>query len=105
MLDGHFAEDISIKEYARANKCTQEGLTRAFVRAYGTSPGQYLQSLRVRKACELLADGKCNIKEAAFESGFSSQNYFGRVFKKHMGVSPGRFIMLDAGQKSKGGMG
>ena len=46
------------------------------------SGSDYIQSLRFKKAIELMADPSRNISDIAYEVGFSDPNYFSKVFKK-----------------------
>jgi AraC-like DNA-binding protein len=45
----------------------------------------------VKEAKNLLIEGKMNISEIAFALGFENSNYFARLFKKEVGVSPNAF--------------
>ncbi|WP_167614968.1 hybrid sensor histidine kinase/response regulator transcription factor [Maribellus sediminis] len=54
----------------------------------GFSATEFIRSIRLKEAVKLIADGKCNISEAAFQTGFSSPAYFSRRFKEYFGVSP-----------------
>ncbi|QGY46780.1 response regulator [Maribellus comscasis] len=46
------------------------------------SGSDYIQSLRFKKAIELMADSALNISDIAYEVGFTDPNYFSKVFKK-----------------------
>ena len=48
----------------------------------------YLIRYRIQKAKHLLAAGDKTITEIALEVGFSDNNYFSRVFREEVGVSP-----------------
>ncbi len=48
----------------------------------------YVNFVRLCKAQELLTDGAQNVSEIAFECGFSSVQYFNRVFKESKGCTP-----------------
>lgn len=52
------------------------------------SATEFIRSIRLREAVKLIAEGKCNISEAAYQSGFSSPAYFSRRFKEYFGVTP-----------------
>ena len=52
------------------------------------SATEFIRSIRLREAVKLIADGKCNISEAAYKTGFSSPAYFSRRFKEYFGVTP-----------------
>lgn len=54
----------------------------------------FVSELRVAKAKELLKDPKRSIKEIAYETGFNSQIYFCKVFKKTVNLTPMEFREL-----------
>ena len=47
---------------------------------------------RLKKAAQLLKEGKCGIVEIAYMVGFSSPSYFSSCFKKQFGVLPKDFV-------------
>jgi len=56
------------------------------------SPMKYLNDIRLEKACQQLKESADkNIIDIAFDCGFSSNQYFTRVFKERYGMSPQRF--------------
>ncbi len=57
----------------------------------GISISDYIQNIRLDKAKELLKDSTMSISEIAYESGFSSPNYFSTAFKSKFNVSPKAF--------------
>ena len=54
----------------------------------GISPAQYILSLRIMNAQNLLERGVYNIREVAEVVGYENPLYFSRVFKKEVGMSP-----------------
>jgi len=52
------------------------------------SPVEFIKSVRLKFALELIRSQKHNITEISELSGFSSVGYFCTVFKKHFGKSP-----------------
>ncbi len=91
MLDAGVTKSSTIAEYCRVLGYSTEALTRQFSAVYAVSPGKYLQFVRLRLACELLRSNKRSIKEIAFDCGFGSQNYFVRLFRRIIGVTPGAY--------------
>jgi AraC-like DNA-binding protein len=91
ILDRGTDKDLTITACCRYLGGSTEAMTRAFTAAYGISPGKYLQLSRLRLACELLRGDNKSIKEIAFACGFGSQNYFSRLFRKIVGVTPGEY--------------
>ncbi|MBN1673548.1 MAG: helix-turn-helix transcriptional regulator [Kiritimatiellae bacterium] len=90
-LRAHYAEAPAIPALARRAGLSSTHFRRLF-RAYtGSSPKDFLTAQRVSKAKELLASG-LPIKETAARVGYEDPFYFMRVFKKVVGVPPGRFV-------------
>jgi len=58
------------------------------------STTEFIRSIRLKEAVKLISSGKCNISEAAYETGFSSPAYFTRRFKEHYGKSPRDYFNL-----------
>jgi signal transduction histidine kinase/ligand-binding sensor domain-containing protein/DNA-binding response OmpR family regulator len=56
------------------------------------STTEFIRSIRVKEAIKLIAEGKCNISEAAYRVGFSSPTYFTRRFKEMYGKSPSEYF-------------
>ncbi|MCM0647319.1 AraC family transcriptional regulator [Clostridium swellfunianum] len=61
-----------------------------FTKAMGISAWNYITKLRIEKAVELLVSTSFTVEEIASMVGYSSSNYFNKVFRKYMGTSPGR---------------
>ena len=55
---------------------------------FNMAPVELLKTMRVRHACALLEEGECTVAEVAYMSGFSSPQYFNRVFKSVTGLTP-----------------
>jgi len=58
------------------------------------SATEFVRSIRLREAVILISEGKCNISEAAYQTGFSSPAYFTRRFKEYFGKSPKDYFDL-----------
>ncbi|MGN8260043.1 AraC family transcriptional regulator [Pseudomonas sp. SMSB3] len=65
-------------------------LIRAFRAATGLTPHAYLLNARVNRARQLLLDG-LHLADVAYQLGFADQSHFQRVFKAHVGVTPGQY--------------
>jgi AraC family transcriptional regulator len=66
-------------------------LARGFRRFCGSTPGQYLLSLRLDRAARLLAANRLSVAEIALECGFADQSHFTRQFRRAFGMPPARF--------------
>ena len=90
-MEQHYADLITLTELAGKAKMSVNSLLRIFKQATDMTPIDYLIHLRIHKACELLANPACPIKEITFKVGFSDSNYFARQFRKVMGMTASEF--------------
>ncbi len=58
----------------------------------GVNPSILLKKYKLNRAAQLLAEGKCNVSEAADMTGFSTLSHFSISFKKEFGVNPSDYI-------------
>ena len=56
--------------------------------ALDMTPNDYLRLERLKKAAQLLQEGKYRINEICYMVGFSSPSYFAKCFQKQFGVLP-----------------
>jgi AraC family L-rhamnose operon transcriptional activator RhaR len=84
-------EAITLESLARHAHMSANNLIRVFKQTMDMPPIEYLIRLRVRKACEMLADPERQIKGIAFAVGFNDSNYFTRQFRRIMGIPPSEF--------------
>ncbi len=84
----HSAENIDFVKLARDFGMGYSTLRRLFKAKYGVSLQSFLIEERVRKAALLLENTALDMKEIAEQVGFSSANYFTRIFTKHSHLSP-----------------
>ena len=87
----HYQKPINIEEYAASRHMSAEWFIRRFKRTMNLTPAQYLLSLRISNAQNLLEHSDYNISEIASIVGYESPLYFSRVFKKRLGVSPSQY--------------
>lgn len=87
-LTEHYNENISIKEYAASQNMSVSWLQRKFKESFDISPMQYLLSVRINRATELLETSNYNITQIASIVGYDDPLYFSRLYSKIKGVSP-----------------
>ena len=83
-----FSEVLSVDEVARECGVTPAHLIRSFRRYLDVTPKQYMNSLRVEMACDLLKYTGKSMEEIAEQSGFSEARQMRRVFRETVGVTP-----------------
>ncbi len=80
---------LSIPELSREMIMSHTQLYRKLKALTGKTPSQFIRTLRLKKAMQLLKTSESNISEIAYEVGFSDPNYFSRMFKQEFGKVPG----------------
>jgi AraC-like DNA-binding protein/mannose-6-phosphate isomerase-like protein (cupin superfamily) len=84
------AGETSLHVLAQKTGVTPFRVIRAFREATGLAPHQYLIQVRVERARQLLADGAVP-SLAALMTGFVDQSHLTYHFKKHLGITPGKY--------------
>ena len=87
-MEQNYREKITVEELAERSGYSASHFARQFTRVYGLSPIQYLNSIRILHAKNLLRTGQYTIAEIAQECGFSNVYYFSRCFKQLTGTPP-----------------
>lgn len=87
-VESHYTDPITIDKLAAFSNLSVRHFTRIFRDTYQTTPGNYILSLRIAHACQLLKNTSLNISEIAFQSGFNDSNYFSRQFRKLYQLTP-----------------
>lgn len=90
-LDQHYQMDLSLDYLEIIFEDSKYRLIKSFEAAYQDTPMAYLRKVRILKSLELLW-GNQTVYQIAEAVGFSSSNYFSKVFKKEMGLSPTEYI-------------
>ena len=88
MADEHLDQEISLSQIAEALYVNAAYLSRVFKESTGKNFTDYLAEQRVRWAAELLQNSQYKVYEVGEKVGYTNTQYFFRVFKKKMGVTP-----------------
>ena len=87
-IEEHYAENLSLARLAEMVNANEYYLSHAFKKITHYSPQQYIMRRRVGKAQCLLVYTSLSLVEIAARVGYEDSNYFSRVFKKIIGMSP-----------------
>ena len=88
-LETHLNEALTLASVARAVGVSASHLSALFAEQHGVGPMHYLQRLRLERACWLLSNPYLRIHEIAETCGYEDVNYFTRLFRRSLGISPG----------------
>ena len=86
-----FYEEYIRKELADLIHLSEDRFNHLFKECMSVSPLQYMNEVRLEKAMRLIKEGM-PATEAAGMVGFLDYNYFGRLFRRKFGYSPGKVL-------------
>ena len=89
-LEGQDPAQLCLEVLAREAGLGRYQLIRAFRTATGLTPHAYVLNARINRGRQLLGEGLA-LAEVAYRLGFADQSHFQRVFKAHVGVTPGQY--------------
>ncbi|MBV6442568.1 MAG: Sensor histidine kinase RcsC [Saprospiraceae bacterium] len=81
-------EDFDMPQLCKALHMSRSNLFRKLKALTGRSATDFIRTLRLEKAKELLETTDLNVTEVCFKVGFGSPNYFSRAFQEQFGISP-----------------
>ena len=84
----HYAEDIRFSDLAAKFHVSRATLFAQFKYAVGTTPYNYLQELRIKRAQMLLRASGLSVGEISERVGYNDPGHFGQMFKKIVGTTP-----------------
>jgi AraC family transcriptional regulator len=90
----HPGGDVRVPTLAGVVAMSPGHFLRAFRRATGSTPHQYVLARRLDRACELLLTGGGPVADIARDCGFCSAAHFTTLFHRHRGCTPTEFRRL-----------
>lgn len=84
----HMGVDLDLEKLAARHGMSLSTFRRRWAEGCAISPARYLQELRIREACRLLAETTSPISEIAHSVGFPDELYFSRRFHNEMHMPP-----------------
>lgn len=87
----NYNQKITLNDLANETHISKFHLSRLFRRALGVSPIEYLMSIRVNKAKELLRQTTYTVSQISEKIGLENTSYFIKLFRRHEKMSPGEY--------------
>jgi YesN/AraC family two-component response regulator len=81
-------EDFGINQLCKTLAMSRSQLYRKFSSLTDLTVHQFIMTLKLKKAQELLLSSDLNVSEVAFDTGFKNISHFSRVFTKEFGYNP-----------------
>ncbi|MDX1955695.1 MAG: two-component regulator propeller domain-containing protein [Chitinophagaceae bacterium] len=86
--------DLSVEDLSKQVFMSRGSLYNKIVDLTGESPGEFIRSIRLKKAVGLLEKSNMKIADIGYAVGFSSPTYFARAFKAKYQVSPSEYASM-----------
>lgn len=90
-IDQHYFEDIKISMFTEKYFLSREYLMKLFKQQFGFGIHEYMQKVRMDKACILLDDPSLKIQDISEMLGYKDKNYFSKAFRNYYGLSPSEY--------------
>lgn len=90
-IEQHYAESIRLEDIAATVSLSPIYFHNIFTSACGCTPHEFLIQKRIAEAKKLLWNPSCTLSEIAESCGFGCEQYFSKIFKKIVGLPPGKY--------------
>lgn len=101
-IDAHCGDTaFSCDDVARAFELSPSYIARLYKKQTGASVSEYITKSRLERAKRALADSAESVASIAAECGFADAQYFYKVFKKTVGMTPGDYRRARADEQAK----
>jgi len=87
-IEQNMKEEMRIEILASRAYLSPSYFRKLFKETTGLTPIEYINSLRISKAKQLLESGSLSVTEAAEAVGINDPNYFSKIFKAAAGITP-----------------
>src|SRR5919202_6478623 len=91
IIEREYAQPIELDDVARRLATSRRQLQRAFAEIGRTSFRTHVARVRMRRALELLREGRLPVREVANAVGYRQPAQFAKTFPRHHGAPPSRF--------------
>ena len=90
-VEENFRRKIRLADFAQSEGCSVSYLSHFVKKTMNQTFQDYVNSVRFRHACKLIAEGKLSMISISMEAGFSDYRYFSRAFQKAYGMTPAEY--------------
>lgn len=90
-INRHYTDRFSVPELARRCAVSESVYRKQFKQLTGMSPVQYINRLKIDKACQMLLSDDINPQDISDFLGFYKLPYFYKVFKDITGMTPNQY--------------
>ena len=87
----HYSQPITVDQLAKEVHVSKRVCFRMFQENLHMTPVEYIKSYRLSKACQRLIESDDPVTQIAFDCGFGSNSYFGKLFRERFGCTPAQY--------------
>ncbi len=87
-IDRNYSDNIKVSELSKACSMSEAHFRRIFGETINMSPVDYLNLVRIQKACQIMNKTDHSMEVVASECGFTTFSTFNRNFRKFLNTSP-----------------
>lgn len=87
-VGAHYSENITVDALARAAHVSRRVCFRLFQENLHMTPVEYIRSVRLKKAEQMLTLSQASITQIGYACGLGSSSYFGKLFHGQYGCTP-----------------
>lgn len=90
-IDKNLKEDLDSEALCRHFFISRTKLYQLSMQSFGMGIAKYISHKRIERAKDLLREGNLTVTEIAREVGVDDYNYFCKIFRKAVGMPPGKY--------------
>jgi AraC family transcriptional regulator len=90
-IEAHLDTDVSLTVLADTACLSPYHFSRSFKQAVGVGPQRYVMERRIERAKTLIRRTGQPLASIALEAGFADQSHLTAIFRREIGMTPGRF--------------
>lgn len=87
----HLGENLTVLELAKRVNQNKDYFSKQFLLHNGQRPLNYIHEKKIERAQYLIATTNKSLLEIALDTGFSNLPHFSKIFKKIVGLTPGKY--------------
>ncbi len=92
-MQTHYDKPLKVEDYAYLTGRSLTSFLRDFKEQYQVTPKQWLTHQRMKKAQDILSNGKYSVTEVAYQVGYENLSHFIKAFKANYGISPKQYMI------------
>jgi signal transduction histidine kinase/ligand-binding sensor domain-containing protein/DNA-binding response OmpR family regulator len=86
--------DFSVEELSRELGMSRVHLYKKLLSITGKTPIEFIRTIRLKRAAQLLKKSQLTVSEIAYQVGFNNPKYFTKYFKAEYNVLPSQFVNI-----------